>query len=212
MKTGPHPNPMEEIVRRQLAQSIATMQAVLADGQIHATLVRAAELTAQAMQGSGKLLVAGNGGSAADAQHLVAEFVVRLSANRPALRAIALTTDSSILTAAANDFGFATIFSRQIEALAQPGDVFLGISTSGNSENILVALEAAKKLGLTTIGLTGTGGGAMRDLCDLHIAIPSNTTMNIQESHLALEHIFCMLVEQCLFGLEFDTKPQPLAE
>ncbi len=191
---------MEDIVRRQLAQSIATLQAVLADRQLHATLVRAAELTAQAMQGSGKLLVAGNGGSAADAQHLVAEFVVRLSANRPALRAIALTTDSSILTAAANDWHFDRIFSRQIEALGQPGDIFLGISTSGNSPNILAALEAARKQGLTTIGLTGAGGGKMRDLCDLHIAIPSTVTMNIQESHLALEHIFCMLVEQCIFG------------
>ena len=195
---------MQELVRRQLAQSIATMQAVLADQQIHATLLRAAELTAHAMQGSGKLLVAGNGGSAADAQHLVAEFVVRLSANRPALRAIALATDTSILTAAGNDFGFETIFARQIEALGVAGDVFLGISTSGNSKNIVKALEAAKKLGMTTFGLTGAGGGAMAALCDLHIAIPSTVTMNIQESHLALEHIFCMLVERCVFGAGFD--------
>src|SRR5580658_4168267 len=113
---------MEEIVRRQLAQSITTMQAVLADQAIHATLVRAAELTAQAMNSGHKLLVAGNGGSAADAQHLVAEFVVRLSVNRRALPAIALTTDTSILTAAANDFGFDTVFARQIEALGAPGD------------------------------------------------------------------------------------------
>jgi D-sedoheptulose 7-phosphate isomerase len=191
---------MEEIVRRQLAQSVATLQAVLADARIHATLVRAAELTAKAMQGSGKLLVAGNGGSAADAQHLVAEFVVRLSAERPALRAIALTTDSSILTACANDWHFDRIFARQVEALGAAGDVFLGISTSGNSKNIIAALEAAKKRGMTTFGLTGAGGGAMRDLCDLHIAVPSSVTMNIQECHLALEHTFCMLVEQCIFG------------
>jgi D-sedoheptulose 7-phosphate isomerase len=196
------PETSEDLVRRQLAQSIATMQAVLADEQIHATLVRAAELTARAMQGTGKLLVAGNGGSAADAQHLVAEFVVRLTANRPALRAIALTTDSSILTAAANDWHFDRIFSRQIEAHGLPGDVFLGISTSGNSPNILAAFEAAKKLGLTTFGLTGGDGGQMRTLCDLCIAIPSTTTMNIQESHLALEHIFCMLVEHHLFSPE----------
>jgi len=197
---------MQETVRSQLAQSIATMQAVLADDQIHATLVRAAELTAQAMASSGKLLVAGNGGSAADAQHLVAEFVVRLSANRPALRAISLTTDTSILTAAGNDFGFDTLFARQIEALGAPGDVFLGISTSGNSPNIVCALRAAKERGLHTFGLTGAGGGQMASLCDLHIGIPSTTTMNIQESHLALEHIFCLLVEHHLYGPRFDTK------
>jgi len=197
---------MEDLVRRQLAQSIATMQAVLADGDIHATLVRAAELTAQAMQSGHKLLVAGNGGSAADAQHLVAEFVVRLSADRRALPAIALTTDSSILTAAANDWHFDHIFSRQIEALGQPGDVFLGISTSGNSKNIVAALEAAKKIGITTIGLSGNDGGTMSSLCDHCIVIPSDVTMNIQESHLALEHIFCMMVERCVFGPNVDTR------
>jgi D-sedoheptulose 7-phosphate isomerase len=197
---------MQDLVRSQLAQSIATKQAVLDDPALHATLVRAAELTAQAMQSGHKLLVAGNGGSAADAQHLVAEFVVRLSANRPALRAIALTTDSSILTAAANDFGVTSIFARQIEALGQPGDVLLAISTSGNSPNILTALEAARTLNLATFGLTGAGGGKMAALCDHLIAIPSTVTMNIQEAHLALEHIFCMLVEQCLFGPGFDVR------
>jgi D-sedoheptulose 7-phosphate isomerase len=203
---------MEDIVRHQLAQSIATMQAVLADKQIHTTLVRAAELTAQAMQSGRKLMVAGNGGSAADAQHLVAEFVVRLTVNRPALAAIALTTDSSILTAAGNDWHFDRIFSRQIEALGQAGDVFLGISTSGNSKNIVAALEAAKKIGITTVGLTGNDGGAMSGLCDLCIVIPSKVTMNIQECHLALEHIFCMIVELCIFGPGFETKPQILSE
>ena len=186
---------MKHIVQKQLAQSIATMQAVLADETISDTLVTIAELTANAMHSGHKLLVAGNGGSAADAQHLVAEFVVRLAVNRPALRAIALTTDSSILPACANDFGFEQIFARQIEALGQPGDLFLGISTSGNSPNILHALEQARKSGLITIGFTGAGDGRMRDLCDHLIAIPSTVTMNIQESHLALEHIFCMLVE-----------------
>jgi D-sedoheptulose 7-phosphate isomerase len=197
---------MEELVRRQLAQSIATKQAVLADKQIHATLVRAAELTAHAMQSGRKLLVAGNGGSAADAQHLVAEFVVRLTVNRPALAAIALTTDSSILTATGNDWHFDRIFSRQIEAIGSPGDVFLGISTSGNSKNIVAAFEAAKKLGIITIGLTGNDGGVMRELCDHCIVIPSDVTMNIQECHLALEHIFCMIVERCIFGHDFDTR------
>ncbi|HXC96504.1 MAG TPA: D-sedoheptulose 7-phosphate isomerase [Edaphobacter sp.] len=189
---------MKQLVQKQLAQSIATMQTVLADETISETLVTIAELTAAAMRTGHKLLVAGNGGSAADAQHLVAEFVVRLTDTRPALRAIALTTDSSILTACGNDFGFDQIFARQIEALGQPGDVFIGISTSGNSPNILQALDQSRKSSLTTVGFTGNGGGKMRDLCDHNIIIPSAVTMNIQESHLALEHIFCMLVE-CYF-------------
>jgi D-sedoheptulose 7-phosphate isomerase len=194
------------VVQKQLTQSVATLQAVLADASIASTLARLAELTAASMKRGGKLLVAGNGGSAADAQHLVAEFVVRLSVNRPALRAIALTTDTSILTAAGNDTSFETIFSRQIEALGAPGDVFLGISTSGNSKNILAALHQARAQGLTTVGFTGNGGGQMAQLCDLNIIVPSTVTMNIQESHLALEHIFCMLVELCYFGPTFGSK------
>ena len=180
---------MKHLVQKQLAQSIATMQAVLADESIADTLATIGKLTADAMRSGHKLLVAGNGGSAADAQHLVAEFVVRLTVNRPALRAIALTTDTSILTAIGNDYTFDNIFSRQIEALGAPGDVFLGISTSGNSKNILCALEQARQQGLTTVGFTGNGGGQMAQLCDLNIIVPSTVTMNIQESQLALEHI-----------------------
>jgi D-sedoheptulose 7-phosphate isomerase len=203
---------MKQLVQKQLAQSITTLQAVLADESIAQTICTIGELTAHAMRSGHKLLVAGNGGSAADAQHLVAEFVVRLTVNRPALRAIALTVDTSILTAGGNDFGFDTIFSRQIEALGQPGDVFLGISTSGNSPNIVKALEQAKKQKLTTIGFTGGTGGKMLALCDHNVVIPSDVTMNIQESHLALEHIFCMAVERCLYGMDFDKKPHHLAE
>ena len=195
---------MKHVVQKQLAQSIATMQSVLADPQISDTVVTIAELTAKAMLDGRKLLVAGNGGSAADAQHLVAEFAVRLTVNRPALRAIALTTDSSILTAIGNDFGYEDVFSRQLEALGQPGDVFLGISTSGNSKNILKALHVARERDIITVGFTGNGGGKMRDLCDHNVIIPSDVTMNIQESHLALEHIFCMLVERCYFGPTFE--------
>lgn len=203
---------MNDLVRRQLAQSIATMQAVHDSAEIHEVMLAIGKLTADALQSGHKLLVAGNGGSAADAQHLVAEFVARLTVNRPALRAIALTTDSSILTAIGNDWAFDQIFSRQIEALAQPGDVFLGISTSGNSKNIVRALEQARKQHVHTIGFTGNGGGAMRLLCDHNIIIPSNTTMNIQESHLALEHIFCMLVERYTWGIDFDKVPPILSE
>jgi D-sedoheptulose 7-phosphate isomerase len=203
---------MKDLVRRQLAQSIATMQAVHDDEQIHQTMLAIGKLTADSMRSGGKLLVAGNGGSAADAQHLVAEFVARLTVDRPALRAIALTTDSSILTAIGNDWAYDYVFARQIEALAQPGDVFLGISTSGNSKNIVRALHEAKKRGVHTIGFTGNNGGQMKELCDYNIIIPSNTTMNIQESHLALEHIFCMLVERYTFGIDFDKTPQKLSE
>jgi D-sedoheptulose 7-phosphate isomerase len=120
------------------------------------------------------------------------------------MRAVALTTDTSIITAAGNDFSFDCIFARQIEALGQPGDLFLGISTSGNSKNILQAIQQAKQMKMTTIGFTGNGGGQMRALCDYNIIIPSNVTMNIQECHLALEHIFCMAVERFYFGEEFD--------
>jgi D-sedoheptulose 7-phosphate isomerase len=203
---------MKHLVQKQLQQSIATLQALLADEKISDTLVTVSKLTADAMHSGHKLLVAGNGGSAADAQHLVAEFVVRLTVTRPALRAIALTTDTSILTAAGNDFGFDHLFSRQLEALGQPGDVFLGISTSGNSKNILKALHQAKKMNITTIGFSGNDGGQMRHLCDHNIVIPSSITMNIQESHLVLEHIFCMLVERFTFGPDFDKQPQILSE
>lgn len=203
---------MKDLVRRQLAQSIATMQAVLADEAMHDTMLEIGKLTADAMQTGKKLLVAGNGGSAADSQHLVAEFVARLTVNRPALRAVALTTDSSILTAIGNDWTFDYIFARQIEALGQRGDVFLGISTSGNSKDIIAALEEAKKRGVHTIGFTGNGGGKMRGICDYNIVIPSSVTMNIQESHLALEHIFCMLVERYTWGVDFDKSPQHLSE
>jgi D-sedoheptulose 7-phosphate isomerase len=199
---------MKQLVQKQLAQSIATMQAVLADESIANTIATIGELTAHALRSGHKLLVAGNGGSAADAQHLVAEFVVRLSANRPALRAIALTTDSSILTATGNDFGFDRLFERQIEALGQPGDVFFGISTSGNSPNILKALHQAREMDLITIGFSGNDGGQMRNLCNHNVIIPSDITMNIQECHLALEHIFCMAVERFYFAPTFDSKPQ----
>jgi D-sedoheptulose 7-phosphate isomerase len=203
---------MKDVVQKQLAQSIATLQAVLADESIAETIVRLSQITAASMKSGGKLLVAGNGGSAADAQHLVAEFVGRLTVSRPALRAIALTTDTSILTAVGNDFNFDHVFERQVEALGAPGDVFLGISTSGNSKNILRAVKLACKMGLTTVGFTGNGGGELAQYCDLNVIVPSTTTMNIQESHLALEHIFCMLVEFCYFGPDFGSKPSVIAE
>ena len=191
---------MQRTVADQLKQTVAVLSAVSEDIELHATLVTAAEKTAAALRQGHKLMVAGNGGSAADAQHLVAEFVSRLVQDRPALRAVALTTDSSILTAVGNDYGYECVFARQIEALGQPGDIFLAISTSGNSPNIVRALELARSTGITTIGLTGANGGRMMKLCDSCLRIPSSVTMKIQEAHLALEHIFCLLVEQIYFS------------
>jgi D-sedoheptulose 7-phosphate isomerase len=203
---------MKALVRRQLAQSIETMSAVLADDAIHEAVVEAGRLTADAMKNGHKLMVCGNGGSAADAQHLVAEFVSRLTVDRPALRAIALTTDSSILTAIGNDYSYDNVFERQVEALGLPGDVLLAISTSGNSKNCLKALKLAKTMGIHTVAYTGNHGGAMKDHADINVIIPSKVTMNIQESQLALEHIFCMVVERCYFGPDFGEKPTHLAE
>jgi D-sedoheptulose 7-phosphate isomerase len=194
---------MRNLVREQLTEGLAVLQAVVADSSLHGTLAQAAEATAEAMKAGRKLMVAGNGGSAADAQHLVAEFVCRLCEDRPAMRAVALTTDSSILTAIGNDLGYERIFERQIEALGHTGDVFMGISTSGNSPNILRALELSRKMGIVTIGLSGRTGGKMTSLCDYAICIPSDVTAHVQEAHLALEHIFCMITERTYLGAEW---------
>lgn len=193
---------MGELAQRKLVEGINVLEAVVRDAPLLEALEKAAQKTSGAMKSGRKLMVAGNGGSAADAQHLVAEFVSRLCEDRPAMRAVALTTDSSILTAVGNDYGFEHVFSRQIEALGQAGDVFMAISTSGNSPNVLCALELARKMGIATIGLTGQSGGRMTPLCDWCIRIPSDVTMYIQQAHLALEHIFCALVEREHFGRE----------
>ena len=188
------------IIREQLAEGMIVLDAVARDNALHEILAQAANTAASALKDGRKLMIAGNGGSAADAQHLAAEFVSRLVEDRPAMRAVALTTDSSALTAIGNDYGFERVFARQIEALGQAGDVFMGISTSGKSPNVIRALELCRATGITTIGLTGRTGGKMPPLCDYCIRIPSEVTMHIQEAHLALEHIFCMLVERAYFG------------
>jgi D-sedoheptulose 7-phosphate isomerase len=189
-----------DLVREKLLAGLSVMEAVARDTALHATLAAAAEKTADALLTGRKLMVAGNGGSAADAQHVAAEFVSRLVDDRPALRAVALTTDSSILTAVANDYGFERLFARQIEAVGQPGDVFLAISTSGNSPNVIRALEQCRAIGIVTIGLTGKTGGKMPPLCDYCLRMPSDVTMYIQQAHLALEHIFSLLVERHYFA------------
>ena len=142
-----------------------------------------------------KLLIAGNGGSASDAQHIAAEFTGRFVKERKPLAAISLSTDTSALTAISNDYGFENVFSRQLEALAAPGDLFLAISTSGNSANILKALASAKKAGCKTLGLSGRDGGKMNKLCDLNIVVPSDITARIQEIHILIGHIFCKAVD-----------------
>lgn len=162
-------------------------------------LRKAAFETALRLALGGKLLLCGNGGSAADAQHVAAEFVNRYKLDRPALPAIALTTDSSALTAIGNDSGYELVFARQLDALGRAGDVLLAISTSGNSPNVLAATALAQKKDIFTIGLTGPGGGEMAQFCDLLLDAPFPGTPLIQETHLAAEHIFCELVEYYLF-------------
>jgi D-sedoheptulose 7-phosphate isomerase len=156
---------------------------------------------AEVVKNGGKILFCGNGGSAADAQHIAAELVIRYrsSVNRSAIPAMALTVDPSIMTAGGNDIGFENIFAREVEAYGKDGDAFVGISTSGNSENVIRAIQQAKKQGVSTIGLLGAGGGKIAPECDLSVVVPSNITARIQESHIVIGHIWCEIIEEELF-------------
>lgn len=183
-------------IEREIQESIAVKQE-LARGAIP-LIAEAARLIIASMQIGGKLIAFGNGGSAADAQHLTAELVGRYRADRSAIAAIALTTDSSALTAISNDFGFENIFSRQLEGIGKPEDVVLAISTSGNSPNVLRAAVLAKKLGMATIGLSGRSGGELRDSVDLCLCVPSDSTPRIQEAHSLVIHILCGIVENAV--------------
>jgi D-sedoheptulose 7-phosphate isomerase len=186
-------------VRAEIDKSVAMLNALRADPTLLAAVERAARLCADALGRGNKVMFAGNGGSAADAQHLAAELVGKLNYERPGLPALALTTDSSILTAVSNDYGYDELFRRQIEALGAPGDVLVAISTSGRSKNILRALTAARDKGITTLGMTGADGGEMPELCDLCLRAPSRETQKIQEAHIVLGHILCGLAERLLF-------------
>jgi D-sedoheptulose 7-phosphate isomerase len=186
-------------VRTEIDKSVAMLNALRADPTLLAAVERAARLCADALGRGNKVMFAGNGGSAADAQHLAAELVGKLNYERPGLPALALTTDSSILTAVSNDYGYDELFRRQIEALGAPGDVLVAISTSGRSKNILRALTAARDKGITTLGMTGADGGEMPELCDLCLRAPSRETQKIQEAHIVLGHILCGLAERLLF-------------
>lgn len=169
----------------------------------HQSVIDASELIQKTLASGNKLLLCGNGGSAADSQHIAAEFMVRFAEERRALPAIALTTDTSILTAHTNDYEFSTVFSRQIEALGQPGDCLIAISTSGNSDNIIKATKQAKALGLSVIGMTGEQGGVMRELVDIHVAAPSNVTARVQEAHILVGHWWCQSVDLAVVENKF---------
>ena len=189
-------------VLSDLEESIKVKKLLLAylgSGEI---LHQICELCVKAYMNGNKILVAGNGGSAADAQHFAGELVGTFNFDRPPLDAIALTTDTSILTAIGNDYGFSEIFSRQIKAHGRSGDIFIAISTSGNSESILKAITACKELGITVVGLTGLSGGRMKGLCEYCICVPSSLTPRIQECHIVLEHAICNYVERSLFSKE----------
>jgi len=186
-------------VENEFQASVAVKQRILSDSEFMQQVTDMGHLLIDRYEAGNKLLVAGNGGSAADAQHIAAEFVSRFNFDRPGLPALALTTDTSILTAVGNDYGYDQLFRRQIEANGISGDVFLGISTSGNSPNILQALEAAQLKGITTFGLTGQSGGKMCDLCDLCLCVPSTDTPRIQEAHILIGHTICAMVELALF-------------
>lgn len=185
-----------DIFHRQMAEHLLVAQAVAAAQAERFALVAAA--CVERLGAGGKLLLFGNGGSAADAQHLAAELTVRLVSDRRPIPALALTADTAVLTAAGNDLGFAQIFARQIDALGQPGDIALGISTSGRSRNVLAGLAAARRKGMLTIGLCGASAGEMAGLCDHLLAVPSAVTARVQELHIVLGHMLCSAIEHGL--------------
>jgi D-sedoheptulose 7-phosphate isomerase len=186
-------------VQQHFADSRDLIQRVTDDGDFLSGIAVVAERIAQIFRGGGKLLIAGNGGSAADAQHVAAEFLSRFSVDRRPLPAVALTTDTSALTAIGNDYGFEHVFERQLRGLGRKEDAFIAISTSGRSPNVVAALKAAREMGLTTIGFSSSAG-EMRPLCDLLVAVPSRDTALIQQIHLIAYHAICGIVERELFS------------
>jgi len=187
------------IITAAIRESIAVKQAIMDDAALLDTIHLAATTIIHSLQDHGKILFCGNGGSAADAQHLAAEFSGRFYKDRPALYAEALHCNTSYLTAVGNDYGYDEIYARILRGIGQPGDVLVGISTSGNSANILEAAKAAREQGMIVIGMTGESGGKMKAYCDYLINIPSADTPRIQESHITVGHIICEIVESSLF-------------
>jgi D-sedoheptulose 7-phosphate isomerase len=191
---------MLKVIKSQIQASIDAKQLILEDEALLELIIKSAETIIKSYKSGKKTMFAGNGGSAADAQHLAGELVARFYFDRPGIPSIALTTDSSILTAIGNDYGYEKLFSRQVQAMGNEGDIFIGLSTSGNSPNILSALDVCKEKGIVAIGLTGMTGGKMADRCDICIKVPSNDTPRIQESHILIGHILCCAIEQELFS------------
>ena len=190
---------MQSYISAQINESCNLMSEMMNNRNLLTTMVAIANACIESLKSGRKILLAGNGGSAADAQHIAGEFVSRFAFNRPGLPAIALTTDTSILTAIGNDYGYEALFSRQVQAHGHEGDIFISYSTSGNSNNILRALEEARSKRLICVGMTGKNGGLMNEMCDFLVKVPSTKTPKIQEGHAVLGHILCGLVENAIF-------------
>ena len=192
---------MRDIIRQSLAASIAVKLSILDDDVFLQKIEQAAQAWVTAFRNGGKVLFCGNGGSAADAQHLAAELSGRFYADRPPLYAEALHVNTSYLTAVGNDYGFEEIFARMTEAAGRPGDVLVAISTSGNSTNVLKAIAKARDQGMVVVGFTGATGGEMATRCDILLDVPATDTPRIQEAHILIGHMLCQIVEASLFGL-----------
>ena len=191
---------MKAYIKDQIKKSYETKQTIYENEVLLDDIVRVAKLCVALYKTDKKTLLAGNGGSAADAQHIAAELVGRYGFDRPSIPSLALTTDTSNLTAIGNDYGYDFVFSRQLEGMGQEGDIFIGISTSGNSVNIINAFESAKKKGITTVALVGRDGGKMAEMADYSLIVPSDSTPRIQESHILIGHILCDIIEKEIFG------------
>lgn len=191
---------MKKYIKDQIKKSYETKQAIYENENLINKIEEVSKLCVRLYRDKNKTILAGNGGSAADAQHIAAELVGRYGFDRPSIPSLALTTDTSCLTAIGNDYGYDMVFSRQLEGMGQEGDLFIGISTSGNSKNIINAFISAKKMGITTVALVGRDGGEMAKIADIALIVPSDSTPRIQESHILIGHIICDVIEKELFG------------
>jgi len=191
---------MKDYVKDQIKKSFETKQAIYQNEELLNKIVEVCRLCVELYRGKNKTILAGNGGSAADAQHIAAELVGRYGFDRPSIPSLALTTDTSNLTAIGNDYGYDKVFSRQLEGMGQSGDIFFGISTSGNSKNIINAFEVAKQKDIKTVALVGRDGGEMARMADIALVVPSDSTPRIQESHILIGHIICDIIEKEIFG------------
>jgi len=191
---------MKNYIKEQIKLSFETKQNIYQNDELLSKIVEVAQKCVELYKGDKKTILAGNGGSAADAQHIAAELVGRYGFDRPSIPSLALTTDTSNLTAIGNDYGYDKVFSRQLEGMGQSGDIFIGISTSGNSENILNAFDVAKNKNILSVALVGKDGGEMAKMADIALVVPSDSTPRIQESHILIGHILCDIIEKEIFG------------